>query len=103
MNYRELVDALGRNAAVRITTSVVDKLANYIHAARWCARGSAAAIIAESGRVYIYTPLDAAERGIDEQVSDSHISTILGYRAVYVKSQNYEMILMCDEIKHDDE
>ncbi|MGC9050630.1 hypothetical protein [Pyrobaculum sp.] len=102
MNYRELADVLAKNAAVRVTTSVTDRLMNYIRASRWCAR-PVAAITVEGSHVAIYTPFDYASRGVEDQVSDSHVSVIIGYRVIYVKTTDHEMILLCDEIKHDDE
>jgi hypothetical protein len=103
MNYRELVDVLAKNAAVRVTTSVADKLVNYIHASRWCLHPPATAIAIEGDSAIIYTPLDYRVQNVEDQVGDSHLATFLGYRAIYLKAPSHEMILLCDEIKHDDE
>jgi hypothetical protein len=103
MNYRELADVLAKNAAVRVATSVADRLVNYIHASRWCVHPPVAVIAIEGDSAVIYTPLDYKVQNVENQVGDSHLAIFLGYRAVYLEAPDYKMILLCSEIAHDDE
>jgi hypothetical protein len=105
MNYKQLIEALTRNAAVKMTTSD-DLLSSYMKLLKHCEPSYVFTLSGDEVRIYYHGfGLQYIKSG-EEEVDDLKLASILGYRSVAAEMTAAEkaiIVVMCKKIREDDE
>ena len=103
MNYRQLIEALSKNAAVKSTTNhpdfETDALYGYLSLSELCVP-TGHVFVQNGGQVKVYYRDVLIKRvGVDDTVDELMLSAVLGFRSVVFYTPKMTVVALCKKLK----
>ncbi len=105
ITYRELIEALVKNAAVRISSArSADLLSYYIQLLKHCESPNYIFVLSDGQvRIYFYGYGLQYIKSTDEEVNNLTLLSTLGFRSVAAQAPDFVLAMLCRKVIEENE